>query len=170
MSGAIEGVVRMDIFDYAMQMEKDGEEYYRRLAGQIENKGLIAILTMLADEEAKHYEALERLKSGRPEMTETTILDGAKNVFSAMDKGGGESDLGVGQIDLYKTAQDIERKSEDFYRSKAGEVQEEHEKELFLRLAEEEKKHYFLLENIIEFVSRPTTWLENAEFCHLQEY
>lgn len=35
---------------------------------------------------------------------------------------------------------------------------------------EEEKKHYFLLDNIIEFVSRPEQWLENAEFYHLEEY
>ena len=43
-------------------------------------------------------------------------------------------------------------------------------KRIFQKLAEEEKKHYFLLENIIQFVSRPETWLENAEFYHLEEY
>ena len=53
---------------------------------------------------------------------------------------------------------------------KAQEVPEEYQKRIFLKLAEEEKKHYFLLENIIDFVSRPATWLENAEFCHLEEY
>jgi rubrerythrin len=53
---------------------------------------------------------------------------------------------------------------------KANEVTEEYQKEIFQRLADEEKKHYFLLENIIEFVSRPETWLENAEFYHLEEY
>ncbi|HEW78498.1 MAG TPA: rubrerythrin, partial [Phycisphaerales bacterium] len=40
----------MDIFKYAMQMEKDGEDYYRQLAQQTSNKGLQTILTMLADE------------------------------------------------------------------------------------------------------------------------
>jgi rubrerythrin len=48
-------------------------------------------------------------------------------------------------------------------------VKETH-KEIFLKLADEEKKHYFLLENIIDFVSRPQKWLENAEFYHLDEY
>jgi hypothetical protein len=37
-------------------------------------------------------------------------------------------------------------------------------------LADEEKKHMILMENLIEFVSRPDTWLENAEWYHLDEY
>ena len=44
------------------------------------------------------------------------------------------------------------------------------QKDVFLKLADEEKKHYFLLGNIIEFISRPEHWLENAEFHHLEEY
>ncbi|MFH1613968.1 MAG: ferritin family protein [Planctomycetota bacterium] len=44
----------VDIFDYALQMEKDGESFYREIAQKTSNKGLQAILTMLADEEVKH--------------------------------------------------------------------------------------------------------------------
>jgi len=69
-----------------------------------------------------------------------------------------------------KKAQDIEKRSWDFYLEKSSEVKLQYQKEFFLKPAEEEKKHYFLLDNIIEFVSRPETWLENAEFCHLEEY
>ena len=58
----------------------------------------------------------------------------------------------------------------DFYQEKAGQMEEEYQREIFTALAEEEKKHFFLLENIIEFVSRPRNWLENAEFHHLDEY
>ncbi|MGD8787006.1 MAG: ferritin family protein [Phycisphaerales bacterium] len=160
----------MDIYGYAMQMEKDGEDYYRQLAQQSENKGLRAILTMLADEEVKHYNAIEKMKTGEPQMAETTILADAKNVFVQLRETGEKFDFDVEQVALYKKAQDIEKKSEDFYREKANEVTEEYQKSLFLRFAEEEKKHYFLLENIIQFVSRPETWLENAEFNHLEEY
>jgi rubrerythrin len=39
----------MDIFEYAMQMEKDGEQYYRALVEQTENKGLRTIFTELAN-------------------------------------------------------------------------------------------------------------------------
>ncbi len=160
----------VDIFEYAMQMEKDGEYYYRQLAQQTANKGLKTILVMLADEEVKHYKAIEKIKTAEPHMAETTILTDAKNVFVQIQESSESFDFDLEQIELYKKAQDIEEASRDFYLENAGQVEEEYQKDIFLRLADEEKKHYFLLENIIEFVSRPETWLENAEFYHLEEY
>jgi len=161
----------MNIFEYAMQMEKDGEGYYRWLVQQTTNKGMKAILTMLANEEVKHYNALEKIQSSETHMTKTTILAEAKNVFAQIkEEAGGSFDFDINQTDLYRKAQDIEERSQDFYLEKAEEVEEEYQKALFLRLAEEEEKHYFLLDNIIEFISRPTYWLENAEFYHLEEY
>jgi rubrerythrin len=160
----------INIFEYAMQMEKDGENYYRRLAQQTANKGLKTILTMLADEEVKHYNAIEKMKTEELQMADTTILADAKNVFVQIKESDENFAFDIKQTELYKRAQDIEKKSREFYLEKANEFQEKYQKELFLRLAEEEKKHYFLLENIIEFVSRPEHWLENAEFFHLEEY
>ena len=159
-----------NIFEYAMQMEKDGENYYRQVAQQTANKGLKTILTMLADEETKHYNVIERMKTKEPQMADTTILTDVKNVFVKIKESNEKFAFDIKQTELYKRAQDIEKKSRDFYLEKVNEVEEKYQKELFLRLADEEKKHYFLLENIIEFVSRPETWLENAEFYHLEEY
>ena len=160
----------MNIFEYAMQMEKDGENYYRQLAQQTANKGLKTILTMLADEEVKHYNAVGRMKSAELHMAETTILTDAKNFFVQIKESGESFDFDIKQTELYRKAQDIEERSLDFYMEKVNEMTEEYQKELFLKLAEEEKKHYFLLDNIIEFVSKPEQWLENAEFYHLEEY
>ncbi len=160
----------MNIFEYAMQMEKDGENYYRQLVQKTTSKGIKTILTMLADEEVKHYNALVKIQAQKPQMAETTILTDARNVFEQMKEGNEKFNIDVNQIELYKEAQKIEERSINFYLEKADEVTEEYQKELFLKLAEEEKKHYFLLENIIEFVSRPQTWLENAEWHHLDEY
>ena len=160
----------MNIFEYAMQMEKDGEDYYRRLARQTANKGLKTILAMLADEETKHYNAVERMQTAEAHMAETTILTDAKNIFAQIKESSESFDFDIKQTELYRKAQDIEERSQDFYLEKANEVKEEYQKGLFLKLAEEEKKHYFLLDNIIEFVSRPEHWLENAEFYHLEKY
>ena len=63
-----------------------------------------------------------------------------------------------------------ETKSREFYLEKEKEETDPSRKAVFGRLAEEEKKHYFLLENIVAFISRPDTWIENAEFNHLNEY
>lgn len=161
----------MTIYEFGMQMEKDGENYYRELAQKTEDKGLRKILNLLAEDEIKHYELIESFRKEDPsEYLETTILKGAKNVFQELKEQGGQWNPLADQVEWYKKAQEAEQKSMDFYLSKAGEIQETRPKAIFLKLAEEEKKHYFLLENIIEFISRPKTWLENAEFHHLEEY
>ena len=160
----------VNIFIYAMQMEKDGEDYYYQLAQETDDKGLQAVFSMLAQEEAKHYDIISRARTARPQMAETSILTDAKNIFAQIKESGESFDSDSEQTDAYKKAQEIEKKSMEFYREKAGEVEQEYQKEIFLKLAEEEKKHYFLLQNIIDFISRPETWLENAEFCHLEDF
>jgi len=160
----------MDIFEYALQMERDGENFYRKIAEKTDNTGLKTIVTMLADEEVKHYQAIEKMKQGPYEMAETNILDDAKNIFVQMKETSEEFDSDLEQTELYKKAQEIEKQSQRFYLSKAGQLKNENQKRLFKQLAEEEEKHYFLLENIIDLVSRPQQWLENAEWYHLEEY
>ena len=160
----------MNIFEFAMEKEKYSEDYYCRLADKTSNKGLEAIFNMLADEEAKHYKIVSDMKEDvAPDLADTTVLSDAKDVFVKMRESAQKFSFDISQTGLYKKAQDIEKQSQNFYLEKAKEA-EETQKKIFLRLAEEEKKHYFLLENIIDFVSRPQTWLENAEWHHLDEY
>ena len=161
----------MDIFEYAMQMEKDGEAYYRDLAAKCNLAGLKKILTMLADDETVHYKIFKNLKDHTTTKLEgSTVLKDAKNIFTEMRDKETQFNLVGSEIDLYKRAIEIENKSEEFYREKADEVESEDAKRLFLEIAEEEKNHAFLLENMVAFLARPQTWLENAEFHHLDEY
>jgi rubrerythrin len=161
----------MNIFEFAIEKEQLSEQYYRQLAQQAPHKGLVSILTMLADEEHDHVEVVSKMKDGVPvKVADTILLTNAKTIFAKMRQSKEKFKFGDSQIDLYKKAQDIEKESRSFYRLKAQEAENPSHKAIFNTLAEEENKHYFLLENIIEFVSRPQTWLENAEFHHLEKY
>ena len=161
----------MDIYEYAMQMEKDGENLYRELASKTENSGIRRILTMLADAEVEHYNTFMKMKLHQKiELPETSILKEVKNIFIKIREAGEVSNLNISQIELYKKAQEIEKRSEAFYLKEADEVQDEAQKRAFRKIAREENKHYFIIENIINFVSRPDQWNENAEWYHLKEY
>lgn len=161
----------MDIYDYAMEMEKDGETYYRELAEKTQNKGLKNILTMLADAEVLHYKLFKAMKEKKGvAVAESDIIENVKNVFAAMKEEGGEGAVDVSEVDLYRKAQELEKKSRDFYLSRASESAIEEQKQTFLEIAAEEKRHYGILENIVDFVSRPEQWLEDAEWYHLDEY
>ena len=160
----------VNIFEYAMQMEKDGENYYRKLSQRMTNKGLQIILLMLAEDEVKHCNVIEKMQAAEADIAETTVLMDAKSIFSQIKESGESFSFDIKETELYIKARDIGERSWNFYLEKAGEVKEGYQRELFLRLAKEEKKHYFLLDNIITFMSEPQRWLENAEFCHLEEY
>jgi rubrerythrin len=160
----------MDILAFAMKMEKDGEAFYKSMAQKTENSGLANILEMLADEEVKHYEVLKSLQGGEGTLHETDVLGRAKNIFERIRDFNQPISSEADQIPIYRQAMDIEKQSEDFYLDKADQVKDKRQKELFIKLAEEEKKHFYLLENVIDFISRPKTWLENSEFNHLDEY
>lgn len=162
----------MDIYQFAMKMEKDGENYYRELSKRTNNEGLWHILTFLANEEMKHYKVVELLskKVEKPSMAEENIFENVKNIFIKMKETEQDFNFDASEADLYRKAQKIEKESREFYLEKANEVEGEPQKQLLLRLAEEEKKHEFLMENLVEFITRPETWLENAEWYHLDEY
>jgi rubrerythrin len=164
------GLWRMDIFAFAMKMEKDGEIFYRDLAQKTANQGIANIFEMLADEEVKHYGTIKSLQGGTHLMAETDILGRAKNIFERMRDFNDPLQIDAGQIELYRQAMKLEKQSEDFYLDRADQIKDTEQKQLFLRLASEEKKHCYLLENIVDFVSRPRSWLENAEFFHLEDY
>jgi len=158
----------MNIYEFAMQMERDGETFYRELAAQ-SSTGVKRILTMLAEDEVKHYGVVRDMaQEAIPEMTESSVLADARNVFAGMK--GTALNLEGEQVELYRKAQDIERRSQAFYEEKAQQVSVLAHKTLLLKIAEEEKRHYYLLDGIIEFLNRPHVWMENAEFNHLEDY
>jgi rubrerythrin len=161
----------INIFEYAMQMEKDGETYYRELAAGCTMEGLKKILTLLAEDEVSHYETFRKLKETLDvDFPGTGILGNAKNIFIEMREKEKNFNTGTTGIELYEKAVEIEKKSEAFYKEKSETIEDSNTKCILLKIAEDEKKHRFLLENMIKFLSRPQTWVENAEFNHLEEY
>ena len=162
----------MNIYEYAMKMEKDSEDYYNELANKTDDAGLQNILKMLAMDEVKHYNIIEKMMKtdARAELAETGILKNAKNIFIKIKGKDLVFDFDLSQVDFYRKAQEFEEKSYKFYLEMSAKVEIKSPKKIFLKLAEEEKKHMFLLENLVEFVSRPETWIENAEFNHLDDY
>jgi len=162
----------MNIYKYAMKMEKDSENYYRELANKTGDLGLQNILKMLANDEVKHYHIIEQMMKTdvSVELAETDILENAKNIFIKIKGKNLVFDFDLTQINFYRKAQEMEEKSYKFYIEMSGKAEIESQKKIFLKLAGEEKKHMFLLENLVEFVSKPETWIENAEFNHLDDY
>jgi len=161
----------MDILQFAMEKERYSEQFYRDLARTTSDTGLRNILNMLADEEVKHYHVVENMKAETPlETPQTPILAHARKIFEKMRGSSRKFDFNITEADLYRKACDIEEASRKFYLEKADEVEAPRQKEVFRKLADEEHKHWLIVDNIRSFVAQPETFLENAEFFHYDDY
>lgn len=160
----------MDIFEFAIQMERDGQQFYRELAAETSHNGIKGVLNKLASEELEHEHAIQRIRKGSGSIMESDILNKAKNVFQQMKDFGDQSDWSGDEESLYRQAMDLEQRSVSFYLDRAEQIENPEQKTLFKKLAEEEKKHYRLMSNLTDFVASPKTWLEDARFSRLDEY
>ena len=161
---------RNNIFDQALDIEKEGESLYRRFSMEASDEGMKTVLTWLADQEQKHCEIFRRMKAGQAAVVAgSKILHDVKDIFSGWKDIAKSIDVKVAQADLYRRALDSENKSILVYESYANESVQSQQKDIFLAIVKEEKRHRWILENIIEFVTKPEVWAENAEFSHLEE-
>ncbi len=158
----------MDIFEFAKKMELDGKKRYQDQHNIETNKGIKEILLMLVDQEQHHYDALDLLeKSEKYHNYEKASFAGVKNLFEEM-----KDDLdrvSKDHVKFYLMVLDIEKKTEAFYLLHAQEYEGD-AKRILLALAKEERGHVIIIENIIEFINKPSTWVEDAEFNHLSDY
>ncbi len=161
----------MNIIDYALQMEKDGEAYYRELAAKATDVGVKKVFEVLADAEAEHYHTFLQMKQDQPiSRSDEKHITKIKNLFAEMNENGVQEEVNKGQIDAYIRARDVEKTSQETYEQKAEELTDPEQKQVCLMIAEEEAKHYVILDNLIEFLQHPSTWVEDAEWRNMEDY
>lgn len=162
----------MNVFDFAMKMEEDGKAYYEKLAKQAVLPGLKAIFTRIAEDEQKHYVIFQELKkSGNASaMQDTTILEQAKNIFAELPREEATLKRLEGDLMAYRHAMKIEADSFRFYENAANEENNPQTKELLLKIAAEEHKHFNVLENIYNFINAPNQYLAWGEFSNHGEF
>jgi rubrerythrin len=162
----------MDVFAFAMKMEQDGKTYYLKLAAGTAISGLKTIFTMLAEDEQKHYDSILSMKdcSVANDIADSTALEKAQNVLAQLIADKNTITTMAEDLDGYIHAMKIEADSVRFYESAAEKEKDEKAKRLLLQIAEEEKKHYNIVENIYEFVLKPKYFLAWGEFSNLKEF
>lgn len=162
----------MEFFEFAIDLEEKTVDTYRELAHLCRtNEGVRNILLMLSADHEKHIQTLGKMRAKAPfEMTKTEAFRQARKLFDEMQRSKDVFSCDIDQLKLYKEARDLVQKKQQFYEEMIGRMDSEEKKNMLKQLAAEEKKQAAVLDNIIEMVSRPDTWLENAEFHHLDEY
>jgi rubrerythrin len=164
----------MNIYDFAINFEIESRKLYEKFAEESGNENLRGVFQGLAEEEKRHENILRQLKEDKKiDEVDSDILSTAKKAFELISKDLTDTKDNVlpqQQVDVYKKAKEIEVDSYKFYTDKAEEAETPEVEKVFNRLAKEEKKHERIIDNIIEMVNRPNTWLEDAEWNHMEDY
>lgn len=158
----------MNVYDFAAKMELDGKNYYENMAENTSVKSLKSLLMMLASDELKHFEVVLAMKRGGDlSMADSTALDTAKNIFESLGAdqtllGGLRKEYGICEHSIR-----IEEESIKFYEEMARKESNPKISSLFLRIANEEKKHYNIMDNYYDFILRPKYYMEREEYGNL---
>jgi rubrerythrin len=160
----------MNVFDCAIKIEEESQKYYEGLEAETSKPEMKNLFSMLAASEQEHRNALLKLKgsmmadraqldgldsaacSFRPHLTQRELLEEA------------ERDPGLYQFTVKEEEQEIK-----FYEELASTARDETTRKSLLMLAEEERRHLNVVENIYAFVEAPKSYLASGEFSNLQD-
>ena len=161
----------MDIFECAIKMEEDAKKYYEKLAAATGVLELKNLFTMLAAAEQEHHDALVEMKGSiDPQKAQFKALQEAACIFQPLLS---KRDL-MAELkedpDAYKHVVKEEEEAVRFYEELAAQAKDEGTREILLKIADEERKHLNIVENIYSFVESPKTYLAWGEFSNLKEY
>ena len=155
----------MNAYEYAMKVEKDGEKYYRELAGKSLYSGLKMVFNILANEEVKHYNVIkEMMNNSEIDLKNLDIILDTTTIYDVLSAEKDNVNFNSDEIKFYEEAIAREDGAQKFYLEKAEELTNETEKQVFIALAAEEGKHAVVLQNILDFIEEPKNFVEAAEF------
>jgi len=161
-----------NIFEVAKNMEVEGEEYYKKLADEIEIDELKGVFLFLADQERDHFKFFEYMQEdGTPSYKKVKdAITIVKEAFRKIAPGFKTPETLASAESAYTAAVNMEKNSVAYYTSILNTIDEDEQKQALQWIIEEEKKHQGIMETMVDFVNEPKTWLENAEFTHLDEF
>jgi rubrerythrin len=161
----------MNVFDFAMRMEEESREHYEKLAATAKSPELKNIFGLLADSEREHHEHLTLLKAGtEPKLAQSVALERIKDRIHELVKNFIPTDVPESDYDGYRHAIKTEEESIRLYEELAEQEPNAATARLLRQLAEEERHHLEVVENIYDFVESPDTYLAWGEFSNLREY
>jgi rubrerythrin len=163
----------MDFLELAMAIEKEGIDYYTKLADKVKWKDEAGIFLFLAREEKGHYEILNAWQKhfDVPPLENFNILKESKAVFRRLsDHFETYGTPATDYYNAYEKALRLEEKSVAFYKEALIKMESPAQKEVLTKIIEQEKSHVNFLTDMLGFLRHPGEWLENAEWYHLEEY
>lgn len=155
----------MNSFEFAINMELDGEKYYIEQAKINKENSLNTVFIMLAKDEANHAKIFQnKLNELSYDLKSNNTISEFKSVFKEIGNYKNEIKKIPNQLDLYRAALEKEKQSIELYKKFLSEATDDKEKQLFEYLIKQEGDHFAILEELVLLINRSDDWVESAEF------
>lgn len=160
----------MNVFDCAIKIEEEIKKYYEGLEAESLQPEMKHLFGLLAASEEEHRNNLLRLKgSMAAAKTDLTGLDGTACSFRPLLTQRELLQVADDDPGLYRFTVREEENEIRFYEQLASVACDEATRSSLLMLAQEERRHLNMMENIYAFVEAPRSYLAWGEFSNLQE-
>lgn len=161
-------VIRVkEILEKALDFEREGHEFYKKIAAEVDNPLAKRLFATLAEQENEHMIKIKEIYAsdfetgGQEAETAENMEEKLKKIFYELDES--KRKMPLKQVEGYKLAMEMERKGIKMYREFAGKAQSEKEKKFFEALAREERDHLTALDNVYRFLVDTSTWHAEEE-------
>ena len=153
-----------DIRNIAIQLEKNGEETYRKASKAAKDPEIVEMLEWMADEEKRHAKWFSSFRSNKPLTPEQREMEAVgRNLLQDMVKGNNFL-LDENELQNAKTVEEVVARSKTFeldtilfYEFLIGFLDDQDAIEQLRRIIEEERNHIIQL----ELMEDP----KNCDFC-----
>lgn len=155
-----------DAIKTAIQMEKDGFSFYKTAAVQTESEAGRDIFESLAQDEEVHLDVFQKMfeeKIGRDEWDD--LVNSSKKyqdipIFPKDLKSVEGTNPDVNDIDAIRMAMDSEKEAIDYYTEMWTTITDDEVKKIIDKIIEQEKNHYFLLQQEFDHLDCTGAWYE----------
>ena len=154
-----------DIKSMAIQMEMDGIKFYSDLAAKTLHPMGKAMFKSFVEDEKLHAKRLRSLLSTQnepiPAREKSTVTPRERlvTIFQNMDDElKRKINVNTNDIEAVKLAMGIEEKGAKFYEQAAKETDNKKDSETYRFLADEEKTHFGILKNTLEYLENTELW------------
>jgi rubrerythrin len=151
-------------------MKQETRAHYERLSDAVTEKELKRLFSMLSAAENEHIEKLIVLKDNMDKAGGLSLnaLDESVCVFSPHIDPRHLAETLRNDPDAYMHVVHEEEETIEFFDQLKNQAENEDMKKLCQVLADKEREHLTMLENIYFFVEEPRTYLEWGEFSNLK--
>nr|CAI78607.1 hypothetical protein [uncultured delta proteobacterium] len=166
----------LEMLSKALDMEKEGKKFYKKILSQCQNDLGVEIFTMLIKDESMHIKKIidiyDTIKDEKKWPTELKKIKTENNdvhhiINSMLSKHGNSIKTSMNDMEAIDIALDLENKSITFYKAQLKNASDSIEKIFIEKMIEEEKSHHLALADMKLYLTDPSSWFAEHEHIGL---